>query len=63
MTKILITGDFSVDGGLFPEGYEVIHLSSPKDEHEIATLLPTIEHYILGGRSIFLLTSSIAQRN
>ncbi|MGB4056701.1 MAG: NAD(P)-dependent oxidoreductase [Alphaproteobacteria bacterium] len=45
--KILITGDFSIPAGI-PTG-NVVHLREPKNNTDIAALLPGITHYIVGG--------------
>ncbi|MVV48340.1 hypothetical protein EJA72_08810 [Pseudomonas sp. PB120] len=49
MRKILVTGDFEVESGLFPYGYELIHIKTPIDEQEILDVLPEVQDYILGG--------------
>lgn len=49
MRKILVTGDFEIAEGVFPNDVELIHIRCPENEQQILAVLPDIQDYILGG--------------
>lgn len=49
LRKVLVTGNFAIGDGVFPKGYELIHIRCPANEQQILEVLPDVQDYILGG--------------
>ena len=49
MRKLLVTGDFDIGEGVFPDSVELLHIRCPVDEQQIMDILPGVHDYILGG--------------
>lgn len=49
MRKVLVTGDFDIAAGTFPDDVDLIHIHYPVDEQALIGVLPHVHGYILGG--------------